>query len=238
MCVGMVPCFWKSCRQTIISFSTAESELIAECDAFIAQLGIGELMHELTRIRPVRILGVDNAAAVAITNGTQGQTPWRTRHLRVRSAGLVEAVQNGDIEILHVPGIYQVADIATKTLPVVVLKRLMLLLMLQSMAVVIEASPVTKTESVQTKYVRTPVPDWPIHRTVWPGERGFWLQTFSIMIIAVGLYVILEKTCSIIFRIVKFVVTVWFYLETAWYTIIQFQPEAEPGPRRLRGVTA
>ena len=27
-------------------------------------------------------------------------------------------------------------------------------------------------------------------------------------------------------------VTVWFYLETSWYTIIQFQPEAEPGPRR------
>ena len=157
-------------------------------------------MHELTRIRPVRVLGVDNAAAVAITNGTQGQTPWRTRHLRARSAELVEAVQNGDIEILHVPGIYQVADIATKTLPVAVLKRLMLLLMLQSMAVVIEASPVTKAESVQTKYVRTPVPDWPIRRMVWPGERGFWLQTFSMMIIAVGLYVILEKTCSIIFR--------------------------------------
>ena len=39
LCVGMVPCFWKPCRQTIVSFSTAESELIADCDAFIASWG-------------------------------------------------------------------------------------------------------------------------------------------------------------------------------------------------------
>ncbi len=50
LCVGMVPILWKSCRQTIVSLSTAESELIAECDAFVAQKGIGDLMCELTRL--------------------------------------------------------------------------------------------------------------------------------------------------------------------------------------------
>ncbi len=103
MCAGMVAIFWKSCRQTIVSLSTAESELIAECDAFVAQKGIGDLMCELTRLNPERILGVDKAAAVAITNGTHGTTPWRIRHLRVRSASLTEAEEEKEIVILHVP---------------------------------------------------------------------------------------------------------------------------------------
>ena len=121
--------------------STAEAELIAECDAFIAQKGIGELMHELTGITPGRILAVDNAAAVAISIGTAGPTPWKTRHMKVRSAALSEGVEEHEIAIVHVPGIYQVADIATKTLPVVILKRLMQLLMLCSLADLTRANP-------------------------------------------------------------------------------------------------
>ena len=59
---------------------------------------------------------VDNAAAVSITQGTAGPVPWRTRHLRVKSAALTEAMADKEIVIRYCPGVAQVADIGTKTL--------------------------------------------------------------------------------------------------------------------------
>ncbi len=44
--IAMVPIFWQSKRQTIVSTTVAEAELIAECDAFIAQKGMAELVAE------------------------------------------------------------------------------------------------------------------------------------------------------------------------------------------------
>ena len=137
----MVPIFWQSKRQTIVSTSVAEAELIAECDAFIAQKGMSELVAELRGFRPFKILAVDNAAAEAITQGTAGPTPWRTRHLKSKSAALTEAQDQEEITISHVPGVYQCADLATKTLPVVVLKRLMMLLVLLSIPQVTQSTP-------------------------------------------------------------------------------------------------
>ena len=141
--LGSVPIFWKSQRQTIVALSTAESELIAECDAFVAQKGLAELLHELSPEIYRKVLAVDNAAAVAISQGTNGPTPWRTRHLKVKAAALIEAVEENVIEVIHCPGVTHVADIATKTLGTVILKRLMFLLMLLSQAEVSAASRVT-----------------------------------------------------------------------------------------------
>ncbi len=51
--------------------------------------------------------------------------PWRTRHLRVKSAALTEAVEDQATVIKHCPGVVQVADIGTKTLDSVKLQELM-----------------------------------------------------------------------------------------------------------------
>jgi hypothetical protein len=42
--LGGVPVFWKSPRQTIVALSTAESELIAAVDVYVAQKGLAELL--------------------------------------------------------------------------------------------------------------------------------------------------------------------------------------------------
>ena len=53
-----------------------------------------------------------NSATVSLCNDAPGT--WRTRHLRVRAAHLREAVREGRIEIRHIAGVYQKADLGTK----------------------------------------------------------------------------------------------------------------------------
>ena len=57
---------------------------------------------------------VDNLAAISLAEGSGSQ---RTRHLRVRSNFVKELVDQGDLEVEHCPGEYQLADILTKVLP-------------------------------------------------------------------------------------------------------------------------
>jgi hypothetical protein len=40
-----------------------------------------------------------------------------------------------------------------------------------------------------------------------------------------------QRVCTITYRCVRLALIIWFYLETSWYTIIQYQPEAESVPR-------
>ena len=44
--------------------------------------------------------------------------------------------------------------------------------------------------------------------------------------------------CTITYKGVRLALTIWFYLETSWYTIIQYQPEAEPVPVRAQMLAA
>ena len=106
------PVAWKAGRQSLISLSTAECELIEAVSASQLQLGISMLVEELNDGPPQLLLLVDNSATVSLCNDAPGT--WRTRHLRVRAANLREAVREGRIEIRHIAGIYQKADLGTK----------------------------------------------------------------------------------------------------------------------------
>ena len=106
------PVAWKAGRQSLISLSTAGCELIEAVSASQLQLGIGMLVEELKDGPPQLLLLVDNSATVSLCNDAPGT--WRTRHLRVRAANLREAVREGRIEIRHIAGIYQKADLGTK----------------------------------------------------------------------------------------------------------------------------
>ncbi|CAE7216076.1 Cfap91 [Symbiodinium sp. CCMP2592] len=55
---------------------------------------------------------VDNASAVAMLNGGSGS--WRTRHLKVRSAFLLERIQKKWLLVEHIEGMLQKADLSTK----------------------------------------------------------------------------------------------------------------------------
>ena len=66
-----------------------------------------------------RVLYGDNVAAIALAHGT-GNASWRTRHLRIRSSYLREALDGvapgGTWKLLHVKGVDLVADGLTKPL--------------------------------------------------------------------------------------------------------------------------
>ena len=135
------PTHWKATKQSLVATSTCEGELIVALDAFAATRSMTTMLQELVTGEPlceklfkneVR-LAVDNSAAVQILSGAAA-SHWRTRHLRVKSAAITEAVEQGYCKVAHIPGTEQLADIGTKTLPTVVLERLKSLAGMESLA--------------------------------------------------------------------------------------------------------
>ena len=105
---------WKAKKQSLISLSTAESELIAGCEAVVLAQSTEAMIIDLNDELGAKLLLVDNLAAISLAEGSGSQ---RTRHLRVRSNFVKELVDQGDPEVEHCPGEYQLADILTKVLP-------------------------------------------------------------------------------------------------------------------------
>ena len=106
--------FWKSRRQTLVSLSTAECELIAAVEGVVLGQSVQTVATELWQGSVRKILYVDNLAAITLAEGGGTQ---RTRHLRVRACFLKEMIDNGRLQVLHCPGETQLADMLTKALP-------------------------------------------------------------------------------------------------------------------------
>ena len=115
---------WNTTVQPFVTHSTAESELVAYCDA----LNVGrstEAMLCAMLGEPVgttnieRVIYGDNLAATGIASGTGG-TSWRTRHLRIRASYVREALDGtapgGMWRLIHLSGKELVADGMTKPL--------------------------------------------------------------------------------------------------------------------------
>ena len=83
---------WSSSRQSFITQSTAESELLAYNESAQGAESVAHLLgcfnHKVAR----RLIGDSKSGLVQLT-GEVGS--WRTRHLRLRSAKLRELIQNG-----------------------------------------------------------------------------------------------------------------------------------------------
>ena len=105
---------WKGKRQGLISLSTAESELIAGCEAVVLAQSAEALLNDLCGTLEVKRLLVDNLAAIVIAEGGGSQ---RTRHLRVRANFVKDLLDRNEIRVNHCPGDVQLADILTKVLP-------------------------------------------------------------------------------------------------------------------------
>ena len=115
---------WNTTVQPFVTHSTAESELVAYCDA----LNVGrstEAMLCAMLGEPVgttnieRVIYGDNLAAIGIASGTGGSS-WRTRHLRIRASYVREALDGtapgGMWRLIHLSGKELVADGMTKPL--------------------------------------------------------------------------------------------------------------------------
>ena len=104
---------WKSKRQSLVTLSTAESELVSGCEGVVLAQSLEALVCELEETLCTKHLLVDNTAAVTLAEGGGSQ---RTRHLRVRSAFIRDMIDRGELEVSHCPGDIQLADCLTKAL--------------------------------------------------------------------------------------------------------------------------
>ncbi|CAE7947072.1 Copia protein [Symbiodinium microadriaticum] len=121
--MGPSPVAWRASRQPFVTLSVMEAELLEISEASVLMESVGSLVDELAGKRVKRTLKCDNTAATALANGGPGS--WRTRHLRVRSAHLIEKIGRGDMSLVHVEGQNQLADLGTKMHPKVRLWQLL-----------------------------------------------------------------------------------------------------------------
>ena len=114
VCWGGSPMMWKSGRQGVPALSTAESELIEAIEGVIMGDSVDVMIQELVQHPYVKVIKVDNQAAVNLLAEPSGS--WRTRHLRLRAAHLRWRLSRTDWMTEAIPGNDQLADIGTKVL--------------------------------------------------------------------------------------------------------------------------
>ena len=100
---------WKSGRQSVVSLSTAESELLEIKEALTAGESLFVIINDLEE-EIWKIAWCDSQAAMAILRCEGGS--WRTRHLRIR-ASFARAIEWA---LHHMGGLEMIADIGTKPL--------------------------------------------------------------------------------------------------------------------------
>ena len=112
---------WMSSRQTFVTMSTAESELVSICEGVTALKSLEGLIAEMFIGKVDNVLDVkkvvytDSQAALAACQTSAGS--WRTRHLRIRGSMLRELLDGSDWTGYHLEGNLMLADIGTKGLP-------------------------------------------------------------------------------------------------------------------------
>ena len=126
LCFAGAPVAWQSSTQPFVCHSTAEAELVSYCEALNAGRATEALLcamwgEQLVGNTFERVIYGDNAAAIGLAHGNSA-TSWRTRHLRVRSNILREALEGqslfpgGPWKLIHLKGTELVADGMTKPL--------------------------------------------------------------------------------------------------------------------------
>ena len=137
---------WLTARQPFMAASTAEAELLSTMTGFVYGRAQGYVCQELWGTKALLTVQNDNMATISIVSGDS--TNWRSRHLRIRSHVVRQAVRDGELALSHVPGEWNIADAGTKSLPLPRLKRLREGMGLVSISIVAEKSVVRKLQGV------------------------------------------------------------------------------------------
>ena len=109
---GVAIC-WRAANQSLTALSSAEAELIALSEGAQLLRSVKTTLEDMG-IRPEMCeLRVDATAAIAVASSGGS---WRTRHLRLREHWLSELVNSDEYQLMHQPGLDQLADGLTKQL--------------------------------------------------------------------------------------------------------------------------
>lgn len=106
---------WSSQRQRSISLSTTEAEYIAASEAAKDVVWLNRFFNELDLLDAVPVLRVDHSSAIKLAKNPIFHN--RTKHIDVRAHFIREKIVREELEVKHIAGVDQVADILTKPLP-------------------------------------------------------------------------------------------------------------------------
>ena len=113
--LGESPITWSSTKQEIVALSSCEAEFMAATEAAKQAIWLQELLGEAIGKASTRvIIKVDNRSAIALTKNPVFH--GRSKHIHRRFHFIRECVKNEQIEVEHIPGSEQNADILTKSL--------------------------------------------------------------------------------------------------------------------------
>ncbi|KAE8713006.1 hypothetical protein F3Y22_tig00110220pilonHSYRG00054 [Hibiscus syriacus] len=109
---------WSSKRQPTLSRSSAEAEYRGVANVVSESCWLRNLLLELNcPIRKATMVYCDNVSAIYLSgNPIQHQ---RTKHIEMDIHFVREKVTRGEVRVRHVPSRYQIADIFTKGLPLI-----------------------------------------------------------------------------------------------------------------------
>ena len=112
------PISWRSKLQRVVALSSCESELIAIVDAGKEAVWIRKALrgYNLMLDTPLNI-HEDNQGTIAIATNSRGMSN-RTKHVATRYFAVREWIDNGEINVIYISTVDQLADIFTKGLPV------------------------------------------------------------------------------------------------------------------------
>ncbi|CAA7013624.1 unnamed protein product [Microthlaspi erraticum] len=106
---------WCSQKQDTVALSSCEAEFMAGTEAARQAIWLQDLLSEITEATSRKVvIKIDNQSAIALTKNPVFH--GRSKHIHTRFHFIRECVENGLVEVEHVPGTEQKADILTKAL--------------------------------------------------------------------------------------------------------------------------
>lgn len=121
--LGGSPITWCSQKQDTVALSSCEAEFMADTEAAKQAIWLQYLLREITKSPCERIvIRIDNQSTIALTKNPVFH--GRSKHIHTRYHFIRECVENGLIEVEHVPESEQKADILTKALGRIKLKKM------------------------------------------------------------------------------------------------------------------
>ena len=114
-CLGDTPVTWCSQKQDVVALSSCEAEFMAATEAAKQVIWLQDLMSEITGRKVERtLIRVDNKSAIALAKNPVFHR--RSKHIHKRFHFIRECVERELINVEHIPGTEQRADILTKAL--------------------------------------------------------------------------------------------------------------------------
>lgn len=114
-CLGETPITWCSQKQDTVALSSCEAEFMAATEAAKQAIWLQDLLSEVTgkEMEKTMIL-VDNKSAISLAKNPVLHR--RSKHIHKRFHFIRECVERNLIDVEHIPGSRQKADILTKAL--------------------------------------------------------------------------------------------------------------------------